>query len=91
MTFPGNRPSTMLLYRRLDPFTMGRLLALYEHEVFVQGLIFEVNSFDQWGVELGKKLAGELLPMVQGSVPVSGRDSSTSGLLAAYHRLRQQG
>ncbi len=91
MTFPGNRPSTTLLYRRLDPFTMGRLLALYEHEVFVQGLVFEVNSFDQWGVELGKKLAGELLPMVKGSTPVSGRDASTAGLLGAFHRLRRGG
>ncbi len=91
MTFPGNRPSTTLLYRRLDPFTLGRLLALYEHEVFVQGVMFGVNSFDQWGVELGKKLAGELLPMVTGSAPISGRDASTMGLLAAFHRLRGKG
>lgn len=89
MAFPGNRPSTTLLYRRLDPFMMGRLLALYEHEVFVQGQIFEVNSFDQWGVELGKKMAGELLPMVEGKVPITGRDGSTTGLLAMFHHLRQ--
>jgi glucose-6-phosphate isomerase len=90
MTFAGNRPSTMLLYRRLDPFTLGRLLALYEHEVLVQGAIFEVNSFDQWGVELGKKLASELLPMVEGTRPIAGRDASTRGLLAAFHRLRRE-
>jgi glucose-6-phosphate isomerase len=87
--FPGNRPTNMLMYRRLDPFTMGRLLALYEHKVFVQGVIFDVNSFDQWGVELGKQLAGELLPMVEGKVSAAGRDGSTTGLLAHFHALRR--
>ena len=87
--FPGNRPTNMLMYRRLDPFTMGRLLALYEHKVFVQGVIFDVNSFDQWGVELGKQLAGELLPMVEGKTPAAGRDGSTTGLLAHFHALRR--
>ena len=86
--FPGNRPSNTLLYRRLDPYTLGRLLALYEHKVFVQGLIFDVNSFDQWGVELGKQLATELLPMVEGEAPISGKDASTSALLAHFHALR---
>ena len=86
--FPGNRPTNTLMYRRLDPFTLGRLLALYEHKVFVQGVIFDVNSFDQWGVELGKQLAGELLPMVEGRVPAAGRDGSTLGLLAHFHGLR---
>jgi glucose-6-phosphate isomerase len=86
--FPGNRPTNMLMYRRLDPFTLGRLLALYEHKVFVQGVIFDVNSFDQWGVELGKQLANELLPMVEGKVPASGRDGSTLGLLGHFHGLR---
>jgi len=86
--FPGNRPTNMLLYRRLDPFTLGRLLALYEHKVFVQGVIFGVNSFDQWGVELGKQLANELLPMVEGKVAAAGRDGSTLGLLAHFHALR---
>ena len=86
--FPGNRPTNTLIYRRLDPFTLGRLLALYEHKVFVQGVIFDVNSFDQWGVELGKQLASELLPMVEGKVPVEGRDGSTTGLLAHLAVLR---
>ncbi|WP_333822727.1 glucose-6-phosphate isomerase [Pinisolibacter sp.] len=89
--FPGNRPTNMLMYRRLDPFTMGRLLALYEHKVFVQGVIFDVNSFDQWGVELGKQLAGELLPMIEGKTPAAGRDGSTLGLLGHFHALRRGG
>ena len=86
--FPGNRPSNTLLYRRLDPYTLGRLLALYEHKVFVQGQIFDVNSFDQWGVELGKQLATELLPMVKGEAPIAGKDASTTALLAHFHALR---
>ena len=86
--FPGNRPTNMLLYKRLDPYTLGRLLALYEHKVFVQGVIFDVNSFDQWGVELGKQLANELLPMIEGKAPVAGRDGSTTGLLGHFHALR---
>lgn len=87
--FPGNRPSNMLLYRRLDPYTLGRLLALYEHKVFVQGLIFDVNSFDQWGVELGKQLATQILPMVEGKASATNKDASTRGLLAHFHALRQ--
>ena len=86
--FPGNRPSNTLLYRRLCPRTLGRLIALYEHKVFVQGRIWGINSFDQWGVELGKQLAGELLPMVKGEAPAEGRDGSTVGLLQALKKLR---
>ena len=89
--FPGNRPTNTLVYRRLDPYTLGRLLALYEHKVFVQGVLYDVNSFDQWGVELGKQLAGELLPMVEGTKPVAGRDASTAGLLGHFHALRRDG
>jgi len=81
--FPGDRPSSTLIYSRLDPRTLGRLLALYEHKVFVQGVIWGINSFDQWGVELGKELATELLPMVRGE-PGRAKDASTMGLLAAY-------
>ena len=88
--FPGNRPSNTLLYRRLDPFTLGRLLALYEHKVFVQGVLFDVNSFDQWGVELGKQLATELLPMVSGAAPIADVDPSTGGLLEHYLALRAE-
>jgi glucose-6-phosphate isomerase len=86
--FPGNRPSTTILYRKLDPFTLGRLLALYEHAIFVQGAVWGINSFDQWGVELGKQLANELLPVVKGEVPIDPkRDASTAGLAAALKRL----
>lgn len=86
--FPGNRPSNTIIYRKLDPFTLGKLVALYEHKVFVQGAIWNVNSFDQWGVELGKQLAKALLPAVETSGDGS-HDSSTEGLLAAYHDLQQ--
>jgi len=86
--FPGNRPSNTLLYRKLDPRTLGRLIALYEHKVFVQGRIWGVNSFDQWGVELGKQLAGEILPLLKGGTPAEDRDASTAGLLREIGRLR---
>ncbi len=88
-TFPGNRPSTMMLFRRLDPAMLGRLIALFEHKVFVQGVIWNVNSFDQWGVELGKVLAGDLLPAVEGTGMPEGADASTAALLARYHALRE--
>jgi glucose-6-phosphate isomerase len=78
--FPGNRPSVTLAYRQLDPATLGRIIALYEHRVFVEAAIWGINAFDQWGVELGKELATRLLPAVQGQ-PVAGLDSSTSGLV----------
>jgi glucose-6-phosphate isomerase len=79
--FPGNRPSITIVHDKLTPFALGRLIALYEHRVFVEGAIWGINSFDQWGVELGKTLAGELLPMAEGRTPVAGRDPSTEGLL----------
>jgi glucose-6-phosphate isomerase len=87
--FPGNRPSTTLLYRRLDPFTLGRIIALYEHRVFVEGTIWGINSFDQWGVELGKEMATDLLPMVEKGAADPGKDGSTSGLLARLGALRR--
>jgi glucose-6-phosphate isomerase len=86
-TFPGNRPSTTLLYQKLTPATLGAILALYEHRVFVEGTILGINSFDQWGVELGKELADSLLPMVEGKVELAGRDASTLGLLNAITRM----
>jgi len=86
-TFPGKRPSTTLLHKTLDPFSLGRLIALYEHKVFVQGTIWGVNSYDQWGVELGKELATARLPMVRGEAAVTGVDSSTAGLIAARSAL----
>ena len=84
--FPGNRPSLTVAYDKLTPFALGRLIALYEHRVFVEGVIWGINSFDQWGVELGKELATALLSMVKGETGADGKDSSTKGLLAT---LRQ--
>jgi glucose-6-phosphate isomerase len=79
--FPGNQPSTTLLLPRLDPFTLGQLIALYEHKVFSLGVIWDLNSFDQWGVEYGKQLASRLLPVIEGRVPAQGLDCSTAGLI----------
>ena len=79
-TFPGNRPSVTLAYPKLTPFVLGQIIALYEHRVFVEGVIWGINSFDQWGVELGKELSNTLLPMVQGA-DSSAKDASTQGLL----------
>ncbi|MBP1693722.1 MAG: glucose-6-phosphate isomerase [Chloroflexi bacterium] len=83
-TFPGNRPTNSFFYPRLTPKVLGSLIALYEHKIFTQGVIWEVNSFDQMGVELGKQLAKAILPELKGEKPVSGHDSSTSGLIAYY-------
>ncbi|MDD5177250.1 MAG: glucose-6-phosphate isomerase [Sterolibacterium sp.] len=81
--FPGNQPSTTLLLDRLDPYALGQLVSLYEHKTFVQGLIWRINSFDQWGVEYGKQLAVRLLPILEGKQPATDLDSSTAGLIAA--------
>jgi glucose-6-phosphate isomerase len=87
-TFPGNRSSTMICYRSLDPGTLGRLIALYEHKVFIQGIIWGVNSYDQWGVELGKELAGSIAPSVSDPDLQKQFDLSTEGLLNHIHSLR---
>jgi glucose-6-phosphate isomerase len=86
--FSGNRPSMTILYRKLDPRTFGRLIALYEHRVFVEGTLFNINSFDQWGVELGKELATGLLPVVEGKESAAKRDASTAGLVGYIQHLR---
>lgn len=86
--FSGNRPSLTILYRKLDPRTLGRIIALYEHRVFVEGALFNINSFDQWGVELGKELATGLLPVVEGKETAANRDASTAGLVGHIHQLR---
>ncbi|TGQ78747.1 glucose-6-phosphate isomerase [Mesorhizobium sp. M8A.F.Ca.ET.207.01.1.1] len=86
--FSGNRPSVTILYRKLDPRTFGRLIALYEHRVFVEGTLFNINSFDQWGVELGKELATGLLPVVEGKESAAKRDASTAGLVGYIRQLR---
>ena len=81
---PGNRPSTTILAEELTPAVLGALIALYEHIVFVQGVLWDINSFDQWGVELGKKQAGDLLPAVTGEVTANSGDSSTDNLITWY-------
>ncbi|MFT3973076.1 MAG: glucose-6-phosphate isomerase [Amaricoccus sp.] len=86
--FPGNRPSTTLVYTELTPRTLGRIVALYEHRVFVEGVIWGINSFDQWGVELGKELATALLPLVESGSGFGGKDGSTAGLLGTITGLR---
>ncbi len=87
-TFPGNRPTNSFLYPRLTPDTLGALIALYEHKIFTQGAIWDINSFDQWGVELGKQLAKVILPELRGDEPVESHDSSTNGLITYYKRCR---
>ncbi|MBF9047267.1 glucose-6-phosphate isomerase [Rhodobacterales bacterium LSUCC0031] len=79
--FPGNRPSTTLIYRKLTPFMLGQIIALYEHRVFVEGVILGINSFDQWGVELGKVLATALEPVLTGDADGAGKDGSTKMLI----------
>jgi glucose-6-phosphate isomerase len=79
--FPGNRPSTVLAYEQLTPFTLGQIISLYEHRVFVEGVILGINSYDQWGVELGKELALALQPMLEGKAGTEGKDGSTAALV----------
>lgn len=91
-TFPGNHPSTMLVVEKLTPRTLGQLVALYEHKVFVQGAIWQINSFDQWGVELGKALAQRIVPELQSdSEPDLDHDSSTNALIRRYRAARVSG
>jgi glucose-6-phosphate isomerase len=85
--FEGNRPSNSFLFRKLTPRALGSLLAFYEHKVFVQGMIWDINSFDQWGVELGKQLAKAILPELQAYGEINGHDSSTNGLINYYRRF----
>ncbi len=86
--FPGNKPTNTFLFYTLDPKTLGTLIALYEHKIFVQGIIWNLNSFDQWGVELGKKMATEILDELNQGEPVNSHDSSTNGLINYYLKLR---
>jgi glucose-6-phosphate isomerase len=82
--FEGNRPTNSILFQKLTPTTLGSLIALYEHKIFVQGIIWRINSFDQWGVELGKQLAKAIQPELPGPEKVSSHDSSTNGLINYY-------
>jgi glucose-6-phosphate isomerase len=86
--FPGNKPTNTLLFDRLDPHTLGMLIALYEHKVFVQSVVWNINPFDQWGVELGKQLAGKILPELRDGGGTSQHDASTGGLIAYYRERR---
>ncbi|RJF44790.1 glucose-6-phosphate isomerase [Actinomyces sp. 2119] len=90
--FPGNRPTTSILAPALTPSVVGQLIALYEHITFTQGIVWGIDSFDQWGVELGKKLALEIAPAVQGdAAALEAQDASTRGLITRYRQLREQG
>ncbi|HVS98091.1 MAG TPA: glucose-6-phosphate isomerase [Puia sp.] len=86
--FSGNRPTNSFLIKKITPFTLGQLIALYEHKIFVQGVIWDIFSFDQWGVELGKQLAGKILPELVGAEDVQSHDSSTNGLINAFKKMR---
>jgi len=86
--FEGNRPTNSFLVKEITPFTLGELIALYEHKIFVQGVIWNIFSFDQWGVELGKVLAGKILPELKGDETVTTHDSSTNSLINEYKKMR---
>lgn len=87
-TFPGNKPTNSFLFRQMTPETLGSLIALYEHKIFTQGAIWNINPFDQWGVELGKQLAKVIEPELRGDDPVTTHDASTNGLINAYKQMR---
>ena len=86
--FSGNRPTNSILFEKLDPRTLGSLIAMYEHKIFVQGVIWNIYSFDQWGVELGKQLAKNILPELTNDEPISTHDSSTNGLINQYKKFK---
>jgi len=89
-TFGGNRPTNSILIKKITPFSLGQLIAIYEHKIFVQGVIWNIFSFDQWGVELGKQLANNILPELRNEENVSAHDSSTNGLINAYKQMRKK-
>lgn len=86
--FEGNKPTNSILVKKLDAHTLGSLIAMYEHKIFVQGVIWNIFSFDQWGVELGKQLAKKILPELNDDAPITAHDSSTNGLINAYKAMR---
>jgi glucose-6-phosphate isomerase len=87
--FEGNRPTNSILFKQLTPGVLGSLIAMYEHKIFVQGVIWNIFSFDQWGVELGKQLANKILPELADDRTVAGHDSSTNGLINAYKEMKK--
>jgi glucose-6-phosphate isomerase len=86
--FEGNRPTNSILVKKITPCSLGSLIAMYEHKIFVQGIIWNIYSFDQWGVELGKQLAGKILPELKGSEEINSHDASTNGLINLYKAWR---
>jgi glucose-6-phosphate isomerase len=82
--FEGNRPTNSILVKKITPFTLGQMIAMYEHKIFVQGIIWNVFSFDQWGVQLGKQLANKILPELQNEGKVDSHDASTNALINKY-------
>jgi len=88
-TFSGNRPTNSILFQMLTPRTLGMLIALYEHKIFAQGVIWNINSFDQWGVELGKQLAKAILPELKGPGRVATHDASTNALINCFKERRK--
>jgi glucose-6-phosphate isomerase len=88
--FTGNKPTNSILFQKLTPRTLGNLIAMYEHKIFVQGIIWNIFSFDQWGVELGKQLAGRILPELETEAMVRSHDASTNGLINCYKQLRKE-
>jgi glucose-6-phosphate isomerase len=89
MVFKGNIPTNSILFKELNPFTLGALIAMYEQKIFVQGAIWNVYSFDQWGVQLGKQLANHILPTLTDNQPVEVFDASTNGLINFYKSNRK--
>jgi glucose-6-phosphate isomerase len=88
-TMPGNKPSNTLLFEQLDPKTLGALIAVYEHKVLIQGAIWDINSFDQWGVELGKVLGNDVLNVIQGNKSDEYLDASTASLIAQFNQAQK--
>ncbi len=88
--FEGNRPTNSILLKKITPYTLGQLIAMYEHKIFVQGIIWNIYSFDQWGVELGKVLANAILPELNNEEEVNNHDASTNGLINAYKHMRKE-
>jgi glucose-6-phosphate isomerase len=86
--FAGNKPTNSFLIKKITPFSLGQLIALYEHKIFVQGIIWNIYSFDQWGVELGKQLANKILPELRDDEKISSHDSSTNGLINSFKEMR---
>lgn len=87
--FPGNKPTNSFLIKKITPYTLGELIALYEHKIFTQGIIWNIFSFDQWGVELGKQLANKILPELSGNEPVTNHDASTNRLISAWKQMKK--